>query len=328
MTYTSGYVGTEIFNVHTPSTGPASRAMATAKSRFRSCTTCRATTTSPSPPRTLKSQLSRHDVITCCNTGFYDGINPPIFTGGTMALDWPLGVYVGAMEHSPSRLRRGAGDLHLGDDARRLRRARLRSPATPSKRRCAIRTQRSLKPLVSQISTASLRACGSALVSGAEAALWRCAAHEVVNEAQLLHDRRRDDERVEIGPAHGPIDAVHGDDEGRPGVDNPLDRTVCVRVEVELGEMRALSVDSRRDPEPERVRRLERVDDMQVMRPGFGEILPWMRGRISRDEALRPVGRRALLVMALERGLVIRESSPNIARHRSSLPPSRTRMSQ
>jgi len=57
----------------------------------------------------------------------------------------------------------------------------------------------------------------------------------------------------------------------------------------ELGEMRALLVDSGSDPEPERVRRFERVDDMQVMRPGFGEILPRMRGRISRDEALRPI---------------------------------------
>jgi hypothetical protein len=34
-------------------------------------------------------------IITCCNTGFYDGIDPPIFTGGTTALDWPLGVYTG-----------------------------------------------------------------------------------------------------------------------------------------------------------------------------------------------------------------------------------------
>src|SRR5258708_30027523 len=41
------------------------------------------------------------------------------------------------------------------------------------------------------------------------------------------------------------------------------------------------------------------------MRPGFGEILPRMRGRISRDKALRPIRRRALLVVALERGLVV-----------------------
>ena len=44
---------------------------------------------------------------------------------------------------------------------------------------------------------------------------------------------------------------------------------------------------------------------MQVVRPGLGEILPWMRGRVSRDEALRPIRRRALLVVALERRVVV-----------------------
>jgi hypothetical protein len=97
-----------------------------------------------------------------------------------------------------------------------------------------------------------------------------------MDEPKLLHHRRREDEGVEIGSAHRPVDAVHGDDERRPGVDNPLDRTDRVGVEVELSEMRPFLVDSRRDPEPERVRGFERVDDMQIMRPGFGEILPRM----------------------------------------------------
>ena len=126
-----------------------------------------------------------------------------------------------------------------------------------------------------------------------------------MNEAQLLYDRRSDDERVEIGSAHRPIDAVHGDDERRPGVDNPLDRTLHVGVEVELGEVRAFPINSRRDPEPERVRRFERVDDVQVMRPGFGEILPRMRGRVSRDEALQPVGRGTLLIVALQSRFIV-----------------------
>ena len=131
------------------------------------------------------------------------------------------------------------------------------------------------------------------------------APHEVVNEAQLLHDRWRDDERIEIGSAHRAIDAVHGDDERRPGVDNPLDRTDRIRVEVELGEMRAFFVDRRRDPEPERARRFERVHDVEVMGPGFGEILPRMRGCVSRDKALRPIGGGALLVVALQRRFIV-----------------------
>jgi hypothetical protein len=35
-------------------------------------------------------------IITCCNTGFYDGINPPIFTDGSTTLNWPLGAYDGS----------------------------------------------------------------------------------------------------------------------------------------------------------------------------------------------------------------------------------------
>ena len=35
-------------------------------------------------------------IVTCCATGFYDGVNPPIFTGGTTTLNWPLGVYNGS----------------------------------------------------------------------------------------------------------------------------------------------------------------------------------------------------------------------------------------
>src|ERR1700733_5604647 len=83
--------------------------------------------------------------------------------------------------------------------------------------------------------------------SGQRGYALRLATHEVVDETQFIHHRGRDDERVEIGPAHGAIDAVHGDDEWRPGVDNPLDRTLSIGVEVELGGMGALSVDSRRD---------------------------------------------------------------------------------
>ena len=92
--------------------------------------------------------------------------------------------------------------------------------------------------------------------------------------------------------------------------------------------MGSFLVDRRRDPEPERVRGFERVDDMQVMRPGFGEILPRVRGRVGRNEALRPIRRRAVLVVALQSFFIVLKSSPKTARHWSSLPPSRTSMSQ
>ena len=52
--------------------------------------------TSSSPRRASKSNYPGTIIITCCDIGFYDGINPPIFTGGTIALNWPLGVYDGS----------------------------------------------------------------------------------------------------------------------------------------------------------------------------------------------------------------------------------------
>ena len=35
-------------------------------------------------------------IITCCATGFFDGVDPPIFTGGTTILTWAPGIYAGS----------------------------------------------------------------------------------------------------------------------------------------------------------------------------------------------------------------------------------------
>jgi hypothetical protein len=69
-------------------------------------------------------------IITCCATGFFDGVDPPIFTGGTTILTWLPGIYTGSYGTFTVAL----APFHLGDDAGGLRRARLRSPATPGKR--------------------------------------------------------------------------------------------------------------------------------------------------------------------------------------------------
>jgi hypothetical protein len=95
VTYTSGYVGTEIFKFNTldgsglPGYGDSeiSFPLLFDSQGNESVTFAAPYVENPSYPGTV--------IITCCDTGFYDGINPPIFTGGTTALDWPLGVYVG-----------------------------------------------------------------------------------------------------------------------------------------------------------------------------------------------------------------------------------------
>ena len=70
--------------------------------------------------------------------------------------------------------------------------------------------------------------------------------------------------------------------------------------------MAAFPVDCRLEAEPEGVGHLERVDDMKVVSPSLGEVLPGMGGRVGRDKALLPVRRRALAVVALQRlGVVL-----------------------
>src|ERR1700676_530928 len=56
---------------------------------------------------------------------------------------------------------------------------------------------------------------------------------------------------------------------------------------------------------PERARGFERVDDVEVMCPGFGEILPGMSRRIGADEARLPTWQRTFIIVSLERLAII-----------------------
>ena len=67
---------------------------------------------------------------------------------------------------------------------------------------------------------------------------------------------------------------------GVQGVDDLLDRCFDVRIEIKASRMGALSVDRGFDSKAEGARRLQRIDDMQVMRPGLGEVLPRMRSGV------------------------------------------------
>ena len=59
---------------------------------------------------------------------------------------------------------------------------------------------------------------------------------------------------------------------------------------------------------------LERVDHVQVVRPGFGPVFPGMHGGVGADVRLRPVRGRALLVVALHRLVVVVASRRRTAR--------------
>jgi hypothetical protein len=96
VTYTSGYVGTEIFEFDTldgssvPGYGDSeiSFPLLSDSQDNENIVFAAPHVESPSYPGTT--------IITCCATGFYDGINPPIFTGGTTTLNWAPGVYHGS----------------------------------------------------------------------------------------------------------------------------------------------------------------------------------------------------------------------------------------
>ena len=68
---------------------------------------------------------------------------------------------------------------------------------------------------------------------------------------------------------------------------------------------------------------LQRIDDVQEMRPGFGEILPRMGGGIGTDEMLLPVGGWAVPVMGLERRAIVARARRRRARgtRRAAAPP-------
>src|SRR5271156_813639 len=98
VTYTSGFVGTEIFKFNTldgsgvPGYGDSEISFPLLyDSQGNNNVTFAA-------PYVENSSYPGTTIITCCNTGFYDGVDPPIFTGGSLA------CISAPTEHSPSRL--------------------------------------------------------------------------------------------------------------------------------------------------------------------------------------------------------------------------------
>ncbi len=142
------------------------------------------------------------------------------------------------------------------------------------------------------------------------------AADEVVDEAELGDDRRVQREGVEVAEPHGAVQAVEREGERQPGLDQRADALDLLGAEVDLDRQGVgLGDAARADRHPEGPGRVQRVDDVEVVGEGLGEVLPRMRGRVGADEALPPVGGRALAVVALQRVLVAR---PLVAEDRAA----------
>ncbi len=135
-----------------------------------------------------------------------------------------------------------------------------------------------------------------------------------MNELELVDHGLGQHEGIEVGLAHAAVDAVQRHRQRNPGIDQPGGRGGGVGLEVQ-SPPGVVGVEAGARVDPIRARRLERVDDVQIVGPGLGEILPRMGTRISADEAVHPVRRRTFAVVALERhGVVLRLVAEGLAK--------------
>jgi hypothetical protein len=93
--------------------------------------------------------------------------------------------------------------------------------------------------------------------------------------------------------------------ERQPRLDQGVEVALTVRIEVDVRGQRGIAPGPGADAQAERSGGLQGVDEVQVVRPILGEILPWVCAGIAADEPLLPVRGRTLVVMRLEAGAVV-----------------------
>jgi hypothetical protein len=90
-----------------------------------------------------------------------------------------------------------------------------------------------------------------------------------------------------------------------PVIDQLFYITRCIRIEVDLRVKIAAFCQGGLDIDAEGRCHFQRVYNVKVVRPRFGEIFPGVRGRVTGDKAFLPICRSAVGVMSLKRLLVI-----------------------
>ena len=108
--------------------------------------------------------------------------------------------------------------------------------------------------------------------------------NDIVDEAQLIDCRLGEHEGIEVGLAHRAVEAVERQRQRQPAVDQRADAGRAIGIEIDAG----VELVAARQPgvrrQAEGAGDLQRVDDMEVMRPGLGEVLPGMRRGVGADE--------------------------------------------
>ncbi len=129
----------------------------------------------------------------------------------------------------------------------------------------------------------------------------------LMNELQLAHRGTRQDERVVIRLAHAARQLVEHVGQADPAVQEvqELHRVRMVGLPQVGGLEQIAGEFGTRRVHAEAHGGICRVGHVQVVRPGFGPVLPRMRTGVAGHETVAPIGDRALLVMRLEGGGVV-----------------------
>ena len=99
----------------------------------------------------------------------------------------------------------------------------------------------------------------------------------------------------------------------------PVEIDFVMRIEVDHGAEPRGAIVTGLDPQPERIRGLQSVHDVQVVSPAFGEVLPRVGSGIGADELLLPILSRTPIVVPPQGfGIVLALVSED--RRKSSIP--------
>src|SRR3954464_12123491 len=124
--------------------------------------------------------------------------------------------------------------------------------------------------------------------------------HQAVDETQLPDYGRRENEWIHVAKSYRSAEAVHCENERKPGACDGVELSGRVGIEIYLRGQSTDPVCSWRDAHAEIRGHFKRVHDMEVMSPCLRKVLPGMGGGIGRNITFLPVYGRSLRIVALE----------------------------
>src|ERR1700744_880211 len=97
--------------------------------------------------------------------------------------------------------------------------------------------------------------------------------NQSMNEFELLDDRWCEHERIKVFRSNRPVHAVHGEHERQPGCHDAFEIGDRVGIEIDLGGKPFRRSRGRSHLNAEVTGHLERIDNMEIVRPTLGKIL-------------------------------------------------------